>query len=626
MKLFAKLIAVFAVAQVFAFTQCASAADLPNILWITSEDNGPELGCYGDDYAITPHIDGLAETSSRYLHFWSNAPVCAPARTTIITGVYPPATGAEHMRSNVPLSSKLKMYPQILREAGYYCTNNSKEDYNQIKPGQVWDESSRKAHWKNRRDGQPFFAIFNHTISHESQIRNKIDPKNTIHDPAKARVRAYHPDTPEVRKDWAQYYDRLTMMDALVGKNLKEIKDAGLAENTIVFYYGDHGSGMSRSKRWPYNSGLHVPLIVHIPEKFSHLRPKEYSAGGTSDRLTAFIDLAPTLLSLIGQKPPAWMQGYAFAGKYDAGPQPFIYGFRGRMDERYDLLRSVTDGRYVYLRQYMPHKIYGQYIQYMFQTPTTRVWKEMFDAGQLNEAQSRFWQRKPPEELYDLHNDPDEVNNLAKSPEHQTILIKLRKAQRDLAVKTRDVGFLPEDDLHSLAKGSTPYDVGHDRSKYDLETVLIAAEDASSLDAGKTATLVKRLADKNRAVRYWAALGLLMRGEAGLKAGHDELTAALNDESPSVRVIAAQVLAQFGSDADNANGLALLLKHASVETNTIYVAMLALNALDELDGRAASAIEQIKKLPTESDVKYPRMDAYIPNLKTKTLADLQALK
>ncbi|NQV25365.1 MAG: sulfatase-like hydrolase/transferase [Rhodopirellula sp.] len=626
MKRSAKAVFCFAIVLVGVVAQQVSAADRPNILWITSEDNGPELGCYGDEYAITPHIDGLAKKSSRYLYFWSNAPVCAPARTTIITGVYPSAMGAEHMRSNVSLSSTLKMYPQILREAGYYCTNNSKEDYNLIKSGQVWDESSRNAHWMNRKDGQPFFAIFNHTISHESQIRNKIDAKDTIHDPAKARVRAYHPDTPEVRKDWAQYYDRLTMMDELVGRNLKELEDAGFADDTIVFYYGDHGSGMPRSKRWPYNSGLHVPLIVHIPEKFSHLRPKEYSTGGTSGRLTAFVDLAPTLLSLIGQQTPAWMQGHAFAGRYDAGPQPFIYGFRGRMDERYDLLRSITDGRYVYLRQYMPHKIYGQYIQYMFQTPTTRVWKEMFDAGQLNEAQSRFWQRKPPEELYDLHSDPDEVHNLATSPAHQDVLQKLRKAQRDLAVKIRDVGFLPEDDLHSLAEGSTPYDVGHDPAKYDLETVLTAAEDASSLDPAKTPSLVTRLSDKNRAVRYWAALGLLMRGEAGLKAGHDQLTAALKDESPSVRVIAAQVLAQFGSDVDNAKGLSVLLKHASIESHSIYVAMLALNALDELDGRAASAIEQIRNLPTKSKTAYPRMDAYIPNLKTKTLDDLQLLK
>ncbi|MDA0283004.1 MAG: sulfatase-like hydrolase/transferase [Planctomycetota bacterium] len=626
MKTSAKVLLGSVAVLLSGIVPAVSAVDRPNILWITSEDNGPELGCYGDDYAITPHIDALAKKSSRYLHFWSNAPVCAPARTTIITGVYPPATGAEHMRSNVPLSPTLKMYPQILREAGYYCTNNSKEDYNQIKPGEVWDASSGKAHWKNRQPGQPFFAIFNHTISHESQIRNRIDQKNQIHDTAKARIPAYHPDTAEVRKDWAQYYDRITMMDELVGRNLAELEDAGVADDTIVFYYGDHGSGMPRSKRWPYNSGLHVPLIVHIPEKFSHLRPEDYATGGTSDRLTAFVDLAPTLLSLIGQAPPEWMQGHAFAGKYDAGPQPYIYGFRGRMDERYDLVRSVTDGRYVYIRQYMPHKIYGQYIQYMFQTPTTRVWKEMFDNGQLNAAQSHFWQQKPSEELYDLHTDRDEVNNLAKSSEHQNVLQKLRQAQRDLAVKIRDVGFMSEDDLHSLAEGSTPYDVGHDTAKYDLESILTAAEDASSRDAGKTDSLVSRLSDSNRSVRYWAALGLLMRGEAGLQAGHDALIKSLSDESPSVRVIAAQVLAQFGSNADNVKGLAVLVKHASIESNTIFVSMLAFNALDELDDRAASVAELIKELPDKSQVKYPRMDAYVPNLKSRTLSDLQATK
>ena len=626
MKSLARSFFSFVALLVIVVGQTVSAADRPNILWITSEDNGPELGCYGDDYATTPHIDGLAKRSVRYLRCWSNAPVCAPARTTIITGVYPPATGAEHMRSNVPLSPKLKMYPQILREAGYYCTNASKEDYNLTKAGQVWDESSKNAHWKNRQPGQPFFAIFNHTISHESQIRNRIDEKNRIHDPAKVRVRAYHPDTPEVRKDWAQYYDRLTMMDALVGENLQELEEAGVADDTIIFYYGDHGSGMPRSKRWPYNSGLHVPLIVHIPEKFAHLRPKEYSAGSTSDRLTSFVDLAPTLLSLIGQQPPQWMQGHAFAGKYDAGPQPFIYGFRGRMDERYDLVRSVTDGRYVYIRNYMPHKIYGQYIQYMFQTPTTQVWKEMFDAGKLNEAQSHFWQRKPPEELYDLKSDPDEVHNLAGSPEHRGVMQKLQNAQQELAVKIRDVGFLPEDELHSLAKDATPYDVGQDPS-YDLKSILAAADAASSLDPAKTGLLVELLnSDSNNAVRYWAALGLLMRGEAGLKAGHRELTKALTDESASVRVIAAQTLAQSGSDADNAKGLEVLLKHASLDDNTIYVAMLALNALDELDGRAASVLKRIESLPTKSKQNYPRMDAYIPNLKSRTLSELQASK
>jgi len=212
----------------------------PNILWITSEDNGTELGCYEDPYARTPHIDRLAARGLKYLNAWSNAPVCAPARTTIISGMYPPSTGSEHMRSLVKLPAGFRMFPQYLRDAGYYCTNNAKEDYNLKKPGQVWDESSRQAHWRNRQPGQPFFAVFNITTSHESQLRKR--PHRLVHDPSQAPVPTYHPDTPEVRHDWAQYYDKLTEMDTEVGERLDELEVAGLADHTIIFYYGDHGS------------------------------------------------------------------------------------------------------------------------------------------------------------------------------------------------------------------------------------------------------------------------------------------------------------------------------------------------------------------------------------------------
>ena len=309
----------------------ADAAERPNILWITSEDNGPHLGCYGDGYADTPNIDRLATRGTIYLNCWSTAPVCAPARTTLISGLYPPSTGAEHMRSMTSLPANFRMYPQYLREAGYYCTNRSKEDYNLEKPGKVWDESSRKAHWKNRKAGQPFFAVFNHTISHESKIRSR--PHTLVHDPAKVRLPAYHPDTPEVRHDWAQYYDKLTEMDALVGKNLRELKEAGLDDDTIIFYYGDHGSGMPRSKRWPYNSGLRVPLVIYVPPKFRKLAAPDYKTAGSTDRLVGFIDFPATLLSLAGIKPPEHFQGHAFMGRYVADEQPFIYGFRGRRSE-----------------------------------------------------------------------------------------------------------------------------------------------------------------------------------------------------------------------------------------------------------------------------------------------------
>jgi uncharacterized sulfatase len=607
-----RLLAALAGALLFGDRAHAAEAPIPNILWLSSEDHGPHMGCYGDKYATTPNIDRLAAKGMIYLHCWSCAPVCAPARTTIISGIYPPCTGAEHMRSLVAYPQGKKMFPQLLREAGYYCTNNAKEDYNLAKPGQVWDDSSNKGHWRNRKPGQPFFAVFNSLKSHESKIRTR--PHQEVHDPAKVRVPAYHPDTPEVRKDWAQYYDIITEADADAGARLKELADDGLADDTIVFYWADHGSGMPRSKRWPCDSGLHVPLAVYVPPKFKHLAPPEYKPGGKSDRLVSFVDFAPTMLSLAGLKPPEWMQSHAFMGRHTAEPQPFVYGFRGRMDERYDLVRTVTDGRFVYIRNYMPHKIYGQHVEYMFQTPTTRVWKKLHDEGKLNPVQDTFWHTKPAEELYDLHDDPDEVRNLAGKPEHEETLKKLRRAQQDLAVTIRDVGFLPEGELHSRSEGSTPYDMSRDDKKYPFRRVFDTAELASRMQMEALPALRKAFQDDDSAVRYWSALGVLMRGQKGVEAARDELQGALKDRSPYVRVVAAEALAQYGSDAGLKQGLAVLIEHADADKHNVFVAMAALNALDALGSRAAPVADAIKKLPTKPKVPDARYAPFVPRL------------
>lgn len=592
----------------------ATAAERPNILWLTSEDNGPQLSCYGDNYAVTPNIDKLAARGMRYLNAWSGAPVCAPARTAIITGVYPTSTGSEHMRSEVRLPDFMKLFPQFLREAGYHCSNNSKEDYNLIKPAGVWDESSTKAHWKNRKPDQPFFAVFNFTITHESQLRNAIAAKDRIHDPAKVRVPAYHPDTPEVRKDWAQYHDRITMMDQQVGQALRELEEAGLADDTIIFYYGDHGSGMPRSKRWPGNSGLHVPLIVHFPPKWWHLAPEEYKVNGTSGRLVGFVDLAPTMLSLAGIPPPPWMQGGAFAGRFPAKPRAFNFGFRGRMDERYDLVRSVTDGRFVYVRNFMPHKIYGQHINYMFQTPTTRVWKELFDAGKLNEVQSRFWQTKSPEELYNLETDPDEVNNLAASAGHQKILRRLREAQQAHVREIRDIGFLPENEMHTRDSGVAPFAMGHDRQLYPLEEIVSAAELAANLKSEAIPRLKQLLKHKDSAVRYWAAMGLLMRGPAAVAEARTELVATLEDNAPAPRIAAGEALGRYGRDEDAALALQVLLQLAPMDVNGVYVSMMALNAIDALGARAKPVVSEVAALPVNRPGLPAKLNGYVPQL------------
>jgi uncharacterized sulfatase len=587
---------------------------LPNVLWVTSEDNGPQLGCYGDTYANTSNLDRLAARGMRYLHAWSSAPVCAPARTTIITGVYPQATGSENMRSEVSLPDFMKLFPQFLREAGYYCSNNSKEDYNVIKPPGVWDDSSPRAHYRNRRPGQPFFAVFNFTISHESQIRNHIDTTNRIHDPTRVRVPAYHPDTPEVRKDWAQYYDRLTMMDAQVGRVLRELEADGLANDTIIFYYGDHGSGMPRSKRWPGNSGLHVPLIVHFPTRWRELAPEEYRENGTSERLVSFVDLAPTMLSLAGIRPPPWMHGAAFAGRSPAKPRQFNFGFRARMDERIDLARSATDGRFVYIRNYMPHKPWGQFINYMFQTPTTRVWKNRFDAGQLNHAQQEFWLPKAPEELYDLAADPDEVNNLATSPEHQRTLRQLRKAQQNLARQIRDIGFLPENEIHDRAAGAPPFTMGQDRKRYPFREIAAAAELASDLNPQAAAKLERLLQHPDSSVRYWAALGFIIRGEAAVAGAREHLAKLLNDPAPAPRIAAAEALGRFGNDADAGVASKVLLELAPMDANGLYVSILALNALDALGERANPAAAAVATLPVTRPDLPAKLRGYVPQL------------
>jgi uncharacterized sulfatase len=599
----------------------ANQPQRPNILWLTAEDIGPHLGCYGDKYADTPNLDRLAEKGTVYLHAWSNAPVCAPARTAIISGVYPPSTGSQHMRSLVDMPEQMRMYPEYLREAGYYCTNNSKEDYNLRKRGQVWDESSRKAHWKNRNPGQPFFAIFNYTTTHESRIRRR--PHDWVHDPAKAPLPDYHPDTLEVRQDWAQYYDNITTMDTQAGKQLEELEKAGLADDTIVFFYGDHGSGMPRSKRWPYNSGLQVPMIVYVPPKWQHLASDDYAPGAKTPRLVAFVDLAPTALSLAGIEPPPIMQGRAFLGKHEAPPKPFLHGFRGRMDERYEMIRSVTDGRYVYIRNYTPHVIYGQHVAYMFVTPTTRIWHDLYHEGKLNEAQSHFWQRKPPEELYDLKNDPHEVNNLADSAEHQSILQKLRAAQQEHARAIRDLGFLPEPEIHRRSKGTAPYTMGHDRQQYPMQRIMATAEAASMLEPEAVPRLEKDFDDPDSAVRYWAALGMLMRGKAAVEASHEGLVALLDDPSPAVRVAAAWGLGQHGDEDDLKRAMPVLLEAADYQKTDVHTAQMAFNALDYLEAKAMPWLPAIKAIPSSIPRELRRVAYGLPSVAKKTIQDLE---
>jgi len=569
----------------------------PNILWVSVEDISPNVRCFGDPYAVTPNLDRFTAQGVKYTRAFAPIGVCAPSRSTLILGTYACSAGTQHMRCNGPRPDYLRCFPEYLRDAGYYCSNNEKTDYNFPPPKAAWDESSKKAHWRNRKPGQPFFSVFNILTSHESQIRlpEAQYQKRTAgftaderHDPAKAPLPPYHPDTPEVRKDWARYADMITLMDKEFGEYLKQLEDDGLAGDTIVFFFSDHGAGMPRSKRWLYDSSLMVPMSVRFPEKWKHLAPS--APGTTSDRLNSFVDYGPTVLSLLGVKIPEHMQGKAFLGAQAVAPREYIHGFRDRMDERYDLLRCVRDRRWKYIRNYRPDRVWSQFIGYMYEMPTMAAWQKLHDEGKLDEVKDRFFHTKPAEELYDTEADPWEIRNLAGDAAQRETLDRLRGELRRWLLEIRDVGFLPEAELRTRFGATAPHEaVRKDPKSYPLEWILEAADLASRGDP----KCVELLGDPDSAVRYWGAIGCLVLGDKA-KPSEDRLVRALSDASPSVQVAAAQALAGLGRVDAALPALGRVLR-----SDNEWAKVQALNVVDELGPTAASLRDAVEALKSD---------------------------
>lgn len=569
----------------------------PNILWIVSEDNNVSVvGCYGNSYATTPNIDKLAREGVLFRNAFATAPVCAPSRCTIITGMYPPTLGTEHMRSAYDVPTSVKFFPRYLREAGYYTTNNAKKDYNTTDQTEAWDESSNKATYRNRKPGQPFFAVFNIMTSHESSIHTRQD--SLRHDPDKVPLPAYHPDTKEMRMDWAQYYDKVETMDQQVGKLLKELEDEGLSESTIVFYYGDNGGVLPRSKRFMYESGLHIPLVIRVPEKYRKLSP--YSSGHSTDRLVSFTDFAPTILTLAGVDVPANMQGVAFMGLNPGAARRYTYAFRGRMDERNDLSRSVRDKKYRYIRNYLPHLIYGQHVMYQWQASSMQSWENEFRKGNLNSIQSAFWMEKPPEELFDVDADPDNVKNLASDPAYDSVLRRFRNENRKWLLKSHDIGFIPEALLYTWSAKGPLQNFGPGQK--ELDRIIETAEMASLPNRSSGREIVKRLRDKDPSVRYWAALGCTILG-TDMNPAVSDLKLLLNDSEGAVRVAAAEALYELGETEEGFSALLSALKH-----DNLFVRVQALNVLQSLGDEAKPAIEYVKQLIPSGPLPNPGQD------------------
>jgi N-sulfoglucosamine sulfohydrolase len=456
----------FACTLIFIPASRAAAESRPNIVWIVGEDMGPELGCYGDTNALTPNIDSLAREGARFSRAFTHAPVCAPSRSGLITGQYPTTIGTQHMRSQ--LLKPPRTFTSYLRDAGYVVAWPGKTDFNFKVPASAFD---RVGNWRTNPPRQPFFAYINFGQSHESQIRGspaqlkknlaRLKP-NEFHDPARMQLPPYHPDTPETRRDLANYYDLCTAVDYLVGDVLRELEQKGLATNTIVVLFGDHGRGLPRSKRWIYDSGIHVPLIVRWP---GTIRP-----GTVRDELVSFIDFAPTMLSVAGVTIPTNMQGQVFLGPKTAPERKYIFAARDRMDEAPDRIRAVRSKEFKYIRNFHPELPYAQRIDYMELMPTMQVWRKLNFEGRLSAPQRLFFQlTKPVVELYDAKADPHEINNLAGDAKFDAVLKEMREALDRWMAETRDMGAVPEaemirrgliaDQLEEYAKRVKPLEI-----------------------------------------------------------------------------------------------------------------------------------------------------------------------
>jgi arylsulfatase A-like enzyme len=580
-------VAALSAASTVAAQASANTGARPNILWFISEDNNPFIGAYGDPVANTPTIDRLAEEGARFETVYSAAPVCAPSRFALITGMYPESCGpAHHMRAIAKMPSYVRGFPEYLRAVGYYCTNNAKTDYNApIDIAATWDASSAQAHWRNRPAGAPFFAQFTTLANHESALF-ATTPLTTR--PEDVRVPAYLPDTRTIREDRARSYDNMTRMDALLAARLAELDADGLADDTIVFYFGDNGGALPRSKRFANDDGLRVPLIVRIPEKWRHLAPGR--PGSVVRSPVSCIDLPPTALALAGVPIPEYMDGRPLIGDRPA-KRRYVFGQRSRMDERYDLQRAVRDEHYLYIRNYMPHRPYGQHMGYMWQQRGYQDWEQHHLDGDVDVVQERFWDAKESEELYDIHRDPDQVRNLAHSRKHRDELYRLRTALDEHILDTNDNGFIPEGSaLEGFEQSRIP-------GAYPLRRVMRVAETAIERDPDNLEPLVRDLEDDNEAIRFWGAQGVLMLGDAGQPA-----VAALNerlssDPSPHVRVVAAEALARLGHTGRPVKFLA-----ETIDTHgSVRVRLLALNALTYVGIAALPYMPVVERAADSSD-------------------------
>jgi len=508
----------------------------PNILWITSEDNSIEwISCYGSKNAKTPNIDQLAKEGFRYLYCFDNGAVCAPTRSSWITGMHSISNGTQPMRSGFEIPATISFYNELLQKAGYFTSNCSKTDYNLRgpkgrNPKEFWDYSGGDyaGTWKKRKEGQPFFTVYNIGDSHESRAFG--DHKDESIDPEKMILAPYHPDLPEMRNTYAKYASAISRMDSLVGQAIENLKQDGLYENTIIVYNSDHGGVLARSKRFLYSSGIHCPLIVRIPEKMKALYPKGKTPGSTMDRIVSFIDMPKTWVSLTGAEMTDNFQGRIFLGPNTEPESQYHFSWRERADERFDNVRVMRDKQFAYHKNYAPFAPNGQYLAYMHNMKATGAWERHHLAGKTNAVTGRFFEPRPSEEFYDNFKDFHNIDNQIDDPLHQTKIKELKKELRRQQLKYFDSGLMPEEMRNRIIKekNTTVYAFVRDPKLYPLAQYLDYSDLALTRKKKNLKTFIKGLADEDPVKRYWSVIGLLLL-EKQAKPAIPELKKVLGD-------------------------------------------------------------------------------------------------
>jgi len=591
----------------------AIAQPNPNILWITIEDTSPQfIGCYGNENARTPIIDKLATEGIRFTNAFSTGTVCSPSRTAIITGVKTYKTGTGNHRSKYPVPDFIKGFPYYLQQLGYYTTNNAKTDYNVAGEKEfieeAWNESSGKAGWWNRKPGQPFFAVFNYNESHQSRtmtetydwyvenVYNQLSPKERIGD-NDFEMPPFYLDSPEMRKQFARVYNSIKLTDNKIGELLARLEKDKLKDSTIIFFYADHGEGMPRGKTNGINYGYRVPFIIWFPEMYKHLSPWG-KAGIVSDELIDFTDLAPTLISLAGGEIPKHLEGRPLLGKKRSKPAEHLFFSSDRSDNGIDMVRTVTDGKYVYSRNFLPFINEARYIRYMEIGEIKQQMRKDLAENKLNPLQKSLFEPRPAEFLFDIENDLWETNNLAGDPKYQSVLEKMRNLLKEEVLRSRDVMFLPEYEIASLSNTTTTYEFSLNKDNYSLEEIYDAASLSGFRGKEVAAKQVEMLKNPNNIVRYWAILGLRSQSQEELKTFSGVIIESMNDNYPPAAVTASAIVYEMFNNKAAEENLKKFCAHENVQ-----VSLMAINYLLYTKNREPF-VETIREVQKMKDRDY----------------------